>query len=212
LTAWTSTPEDLALHGVRVSGFATAARVASRYGLDPDTVEELLLDDEAVGWVRRSSFVGSPGWSMTDAGRGENERRLAAELDLAGARDVVTAAHAAFLPLNRRFGVACTDWQVRPSRLDPLALNDHTDPRWDDRVLDTLAGLHRSFRELTDRLAASLTRFDGYADRYAVALAHTERGRHAWVDAPDRDSLHLVWMQFHEDLRATLGIEPGADA
>jgi hypothetical protein len=32
------------------------------------------------------------------------------------------------------------------------------------------------------------------------------------VDAPDRDSCHLVWMQFHEDLLATLGIPRGSDA
>ena len=31
------------------------------------------------------------------------------------------------------------------------------------------------------------------------------------VDAPDRDSCHLVWIQFHEDLLATLGIPRGSD-
>jgi hypothetical protein len=53
-----------------------------------------------------------------------NERRLIAELDGAGALDTVRSAHATFLPLNRRFGTACTNWQVRPTRLDPVALND----------------------------------------------------------------------------------------
>jgi hypothetical protein len=38
-----------------------------------------------------------------------------------------------------------------------------------------------------------------------------ETGHHSWVDAPDRDSLHAVWIQFHEDLLATLGIERGTD-
>jgi hypothetical protein len=33
----------------------------------------------------------------------------------------------------------------------------------------------------------------------------------ACVDGPDRDSCHLVWIQFHEDLLATLGIKRGSD-
>src|SRR5918999_4110917 len=71
-----SAAEDLALHGVRVLGFPTAARVAARYGLDVGTVEAALLDFEAWGWVGRSSFAGRSGWSLTDAGRTENERRM----------------------------------------------------------------------------------------------------------------------------------------
>ena len=37
-------------------------------------------------------------------------------LHAAGARESVTEAHAAFVPLNRRFGRACTAWQTRPER------------------------------------------------------------------------------------------------
>jgi hypothetical protein len=209
--AYVSAPDDLALHGVRVLGFPTTARIAARYRLDAGPVGEALLDFEAVGWVRRLSFAGTSGWSLTDAGRTENERRMAGELDKAGARDTVAAVHAGFLPLNGRFGTACTDWQLRPTRLDPMAFNDHTDWRWDERVLRTLASLGMSFRRLGDQLAAGLARFDGYADRYAAALSKVDSGELAWVDAPDRDSLHLLWVQFHEDLLATLGIARGAD-
>ena len=60
------------------------ARGAARYGLPPDAVEDTLPDFEARGWVRRQSFAGSSAWSLTDAGRAENEHRLAAELDRAG--------------------------------------------------------------------------------------------------------------------------------
>lgn len=81
---YVSAAEDLALHGPRVLGFGSAARVAARYRLDPDQVHEFLLDFEACGWVRHSSFAGSSGWSLTDSGRSENERRLAIELDRAG--------------------------------------------------------------------------------------------------------------------------------
>ena len=101
----------------------------------------LLLDHQARGLVHHSSFGGSSGWSVTDAGRAEDERRLALELDAAGVREVVTAAHRDFLPLNRRFARACTRWQVRPTRLDPMAPNDHDDWAWDEGVLRSLTAL-----------------------------------------------------------------------
>ena len=210
--AYVSAADDLALHGVRVLGFPTASRVAARYGLPPDMVGEALLDFEARGWARQLSFGGSTGWSLTGAGRAENGRRLAAELGRAGARDTVTRAHAAFLPLNRRFGAACTDWQIRPTRLDPMAFNDHTDWGWDERVLRTLGSVAASFRLLCAQLTEGLARFGGYADRYSSALGQVDRGHRAWVDAPDRDSCHMLWIQFHEDLLATLGIPRGPGA
>jgi hypothetical protein len=210
--AYVSNQEDLTLHGVRVMGFPTASRVADRYRLDAGTVEELLLDFEAKGWVRHLSFAGSAGWSLTDDGRAENERRLAAELDRAGVRDTVADVHAAFRPLNRRFGSACTDWQIRPTRVDPMAFNDHTDWRWDERVLRTLESVDGAFRRLCDQLSGCLARFDRYADLYTSARRRADAGGRAWVDASDRDSCHMVWIQFHEDLLATLGIPRGSDA
>jgi len=110
-----------------------------------------------------------------------------------------------------RFGAACTEWQVRPTRLDAMALNDHTDWRWDERVLRTLASVEISFKDLCRQLADRLARFDGYADRYSSALSKAVAGQREWVDAPDRDSCHILWIQFHEDLLATLGIPRGSD-
>jgi hypothetical protein len=161
--------------------------------------------------VRQTSFAGSAGWSITDGGRVENERRLAVELDAAGARETVTTAHAEFRPLNRRFGRACTRWQLRPTAADPMAANDHTDWAHDDQVLQTLAALDKQLRSVCDRLTDALTRFDGYADRYSRALRKVEGGGRRWVDAPEVDSCHTVWIQLHEDLLATLGIPRGSD-
>jgi hypothetical protein len=175
--AYRSAPDDLVLHGARVLGFATAPRIAGRYGLDAAAAGELLLDFEAAGWARELSFAGTSGWSLTDAGRTENERRLAAELDRANARATVTSAHATFLPLNRRLGTACTDWQIRPTPADPMAMNDHADWRWDERVLRTLASLDTSFRQLCGRLAGCLERYGGYAGQYSPGLAGAARPR-----------------------------------
>lgn len=207
--AHVSASDLLALHGVRVLGFGSSADVAARYRVDAHEVKEHLLDAEAFGWVARAEFAGSRGWSLTDRGRAENERRLAAELAATGARETVAAAYGQFEPLNTRFTDACTRWQLRPAPGGRLLPNDHTDHRWDDRVLDSIRSTGRSLARLLAPVEAELSRFAGYPEWYNAALAHVERGRTEWVDAPGRSSCHTAWMQLHEDLVATLGITRG---
>lgn len=203
-------PSDLlVLHGVRLMGMATTARVAARFALDVAATDELLLDHQALGRVTWSEFAGRGGWSLTDSGRGFGEELLAEELDAAGARDAVQAVHAEFLPLNARFLQAVTDWQIRPERADPLATNDHTDWAWDERVLDELGSLGRRLAPLVAGAAAVLPRLDGYAGRYGAALARVEQGERSYVDGIGVDSCHAVWFELHEDLIATLGLRRG---
>lgn len=209
--AYVSTAEDLSLHGVRVLGFGPQSRITARFALEPDMVDEALGDFEAYGWVQKTSFGDTSGWSLTEAGRRENERRLSLELDAAGARERVGDIHRRFVPLNHRFTEACTRWQIRPSREDPIAFNDHTDWRWDERVLTTMDFIQKQFGDVCADLCAVLDRFGGYAERFDAALAKVNSGRREWVDSAELDSLHTVWIQFHEDLIATLGIPRGAD-
>jgi hypothetical protein len=202
----------LTLHALRLRGWGAPERVAARFALDVAQTTELLLDFEASGWVRRVGFADTSGWTLTEAGRVENERLLAAELADSGARSVVVETHARFLPLNARFLTACTNWQIRPMPGDPMAANDHSDHRWDGRILDELGRLGRDLRRLCAGLAGPLARFDGYGDRFTAALARVERGQRAWLDGPGIDSCHLCWMEFHEDLVATLGLRRGETA
>jgi hypothetical protein len=37
-----------------------------------------------------------------------------------------------------------------------------------------------------------------------------DRGERSWVAQPKIDSCHTVWMELHEDLLATLGLERGS--
>ena len=209
--AHTSDVELLVLHAVRLRGMATAAAAAARFGLDRHEVGELLEDFAAYGWVRHDEFAGTGGWSLTAAGRAQDERRLRAELELTGATAVVQAVHAAFVPLNARFQGVVTRWQIRPLPGDPLAANDHTDVRWDDRVVEQLGAIGRRVTALDAELSSVLGRFDGYARRYAHAAAAARRGERRWVDGLEVDSCHRVWFELHEDLLATLGLERGAE-
>ncbi|MER6007095.1 transcriptional regulator [Nonomuraea angiospora] len=202
----------LALHSVRITGYADTPVIARRYGLDAAETKEMLYDAEARGWVQHTAFAGSGGWSLTEAGRAENERQLAAELAGVGGADEIHDVYREFLPLNALLLRACTDWQLRPTDGDRLAPNDHSDFAWDARILYELGGIDRALAPLADRLGSVLSRFRGYDTRFTAALARARAGEGAWVDRTDVDSCHRVWFELHEDLIATLGIDRRAQA
>jgi hypothetical protein len=202
-----SSPDVLVLHAVRVIGFAEAPALARRYGLDVSLTNEALLDAEARGWVGHTSFAGSGGWSLTESGRAEGERRLADELARVGGADRIRDVYRDFLPLNALLQQACTDWQLRPAEGNRLAVNDHSDPGWDTGVLYELAVIGRALAPLVARLAGVLTRLGGYDTRFRAALVRAQAGEGAWVDGSQVDSCHRVWFELHEDLVATLGID-----
>ena len=199
----------LVLHAVRLLGFGAGASVARRFGLDADEVAEVLLDAEALGWVSRSTFGSTTGWSLSDAGRAEGERLLAVDLEERGCRATVQDVHEEFLPLNGRALQGFTRWQVRPVGAERLAPNEHDDLRWDDRVLDELASVGFRLQQLGARLEGSLPRTGGYSERYATALSRGRTGERSWVDGLGVDSCHRVWIELHEDLIATLGLRRG---
>ncbi len=210
-----STPADssaelLTLHAIRLKGMADDAEVAARFGLDLTLARELLLDFQAFGWITRVEFVGTAGWTLTESGRSENERQLAHELAATNSNSSIHDAYLSFLPHNDRLLRACTDWQLRPSGADPLAVNEHTDNEWDQRVLTTLSALREELRTICQELGHRLARFRGYDDRFTAALARVEQGELTWVARPRVDSCHTVWMELHEDLIATLGIRRGS--
>jgi hypothetical protein len=196
----------LALHAVRLLGFADTPIVAQRFDLPQQAVEDALKDAESQGWTTRSTFAGTSGWSLTESGRAENERLLAAEL---GNPDAVREVYADFLPLNALLQQACTDWQLRPTPTDALAANDHTDPAWDAGVLHELEVIDRALAPIAARLTSVLPRFQGYDTRFSTALGRATAGETAWVDRSDVDSCHRVWFELHEDLLATLNLRRG---
>ncbi|WP_328946147.1 transcriptional regulator [Streptomyces sp. NBC_00250] len=206
-----SAPDLLALHAVRLKGLVGDGEAAARYGLDPEVVREALLDHEARGWVTRRAFAGTRGWTLTESGRAEGERRLAGELAETGLGPFVREQYEMFLAYNDRCLRACTDWQLRPDGPGRLTVNDHGDAEWDGRVLDELTELGRVLESLSVELGARIVRLGGYGARFTGALTRVRRGELSWVDRVKEDSCHTVWMELHEDLLATLGIARGEE-
>ena len=202
-----SSPELLTLHAVRVTGMTDAFAIAHRTGLAREVVEDLLLDDEARGWVQRVAFADLAGWSLTETGRLEGERRLADELERTGARPAVDA-RSRHLRAAQRAVPAHPDPLADPAPgLGPARGERPRRPRLGRPGARRAGVLPPPAGPLCAELTAALERFAGYDERYAAALARAEAGQARWVDGVEVDSCHTVWIQLHEDLLATLGID-----
>lgn len=199
-----SSPALLALHGLRLKGFAEASVIADLVGLDVVVVTEELERAAASDFVmfregRRT------GWALKPAGRTENERLLAEELDAAGRRELVQQCYEQFLALNGQMLAVCTRWQVKDA--DAQVLNDHTDADYDAAVLAELAELDAGVQPICADLSGALARFSVYAPRFDSAFEKLRGGDLDWFTKPIMESYHTVWFELHEDLLATLGID-----
>lgn len=189
----TSPPDLLALHGVRLLGYADLSQLAARFDLDPAVVTAVLERAAERGEVTETSFADAGGWSLTEAGRQHNEAQLAEELDAVGARATVTQVHEDFLPLNETVAAACTAVQLDPERAA-------YDQAWQE-----LSSVAAELKVLQARLCEELDRFAGYHARFASALFRADEDR-AYIAGTSVDSCHKVWFELHEDLIASLGI------
>jgi hypothetical protein len=196
----------LVLHCLRLKGFAGVPVLAASSGAEEVSVELVLGELHGRGLVHLPG-AGTLGWALTREGRAENERLLGLELELVGARPHIHAAYQRFLGVNRDLRTLCTDWQVRGD-----ALNDHSDPAYDEVVVARLVALHRRSRPVFVELSARLARFAPYERRLTHALDRILDGDGGWFTQPLIDSYHTVWFELHEDLLATLGIDRSAEA
>lgn len=203
-----SSPTLLALHGLRLKGFAEAAAIADLVGLDEaDVTAALTTAAESEFAMYRDGR--RTGWALLPAGRIENERLLAEEIDAAGCRDVVQKAYDDFLELNGQMLAVCTRWQVK----DPegQVLNDHTDTDYDASVIAELAALDDGVQPICAALGAELHRFGLHGPRYTSSLQKVQNGETDWFTAPIKESYHTVWFEMHEDLLASLGIDRASE-
>lgn len=200
-----SEPRLLVLHGLRLKGAAELDALAEAAGLPAAEVESLLHALEHDGLVEHRSGALS-GWTLTSAGRTEQARLVAAEVDATGNRDVVTNAYRRFRALNADVLATCSRWQVRDVAGTPVR-NDHSDPSYDARVVADLERLHRQAGPLLDDLAATLDRYRSYGPRLGHAVARVSSGDGDWFTRPVMPSYHTVWFELHEDLLTTLGLD-----
>lgn len=206
-----SEPRTLAMHGLRLKGFAEPPVVAETVGLDEASAKELLdaLVAEGLASYRDGRLSG---FTLTPAGRAEHARRLSEELDRHGVREAVRASYRRFLTRNQDLLAVCTAWQLRED--DPSGepvVNDHSDPSYDAGVVEQLVEIDGWIQPVCAELAGSLARYGRYGPALAHALERLQSGDTDWFTKPMIPSYHTIWFELHEDLLATLGIERGQE-
>jgi hypothetical protein len=194
--------ELLALHGLAVKKAGSAAAVASLLGRDESEVAAAL--DAAAGGGRALGANGT--YMVTPDGRAWlDDRYLVAFAELRATPEAA-AAYERFERINRELLALFTDWQMMPAGNERV-LNDHSDPDYDNDVIDRLGRQHEraqrqlgAFAELEPRLGEYIRRLDGAYDKVLA-------GEIDYVSGARVDSYHTVWFELHEDLLRMLGRE-----
>jgi DNA-binding MarR family transcriptional regulator len=203
--AHSSAPRLLALHALKLKGFADVGPLALAAGMTPGVLTSLLAELSAQGMVaRREGRLA--GWSLTPAGRAEHERLVALDVDDSGRRSDIDDCYRRFLALNGEVLEACTAWQLK-SGGGVRVVNDHGDAEYDQEVIDRLSAQHTVALPICADLADALVRFRPYGIRLTKAFDRVRAGDPDWFTKPVIDSYHTVWFELHEDLLSSLGIE-----
>lgn len=208
--AHASDPRFLALHGLKLKGFAEPVAVGAVSGLPVEHAESILAELAADGLALHRSGGRISGFALTPAGREHHRSLLNDDLAASGAAAAIRANYEQFLVANSELLAVCTAWQVKD--LDANVLNDHADPAYDAAVVERLSGVHQAVTPIASELSAHVLRYGAYRPRFETALQNVRDGQHEWFARPILDSYHTVWMELHEDLLATLSIDRKSEA
>lgn len=184
-----------ALHAVAIRKRTDLEGLVGSTGLARGEIEAALgraAEAKLVLLARGSYFVTPDGDGALRSAYTERFGAIRADGGLA-------ADYARFEAVNREVKAIVTDWQVRPVGGQRLP-NDHSDPAYDDGVLDRLAQAHERAEKVLAALAQRVPRLVRYGERLAMALERAEAGESDWVSGVRCDSYHTVWFELHEDL------------
>lgn len=189
------------IHALRIKGMGTVEALAAMTAAEPAAVTGVLQEFEAVGQVK--FMAPRELWLITPDGRTAHGPLLAEQL--VGV-DLGLLPYERFLSLNGDFKQLCTDWQLRDG--EP---NDHSDGAYDHDVIERLGALHDEAAPILDQHAAVLAWLSPYRGRLAGALDRLRSGDQKALTGVMCDSYHDIWMEFHEDLIVTQGIDRVAE-
>ena len=195
-----SGPRFRVLHALRIKGFAKVDVLSEVAVLHAAEVENHLSDLRAaeLALYREQRAL----WQLSPKGREVHVVELEADVLRPGFRDALHGPYEPFLSLNDRFKQLCGDWQLRDGQP-----NDHADPRYDSGVVERLHELDRVAQPIVRSIGDSIERFGGYGPRLTTSLGKVAAGEHKMFTGVMCGSYHDVWMELHEDLILSQGID-----
>jgi hypothetical protein len=195
-----SDPRFRVLHALRVKGFAKTDVLSELTGLpEPDVEGELVgLKHDELAVFREARAL----WQLSPKGREAHATALAVDVHHPGLREALSQHYAPFLHLNEEFKELCGEWQLRGG-----SPNDHSDATYDRAVVDRLLLLNKRVQPVGQAMAALLERFWPYGPRLDRVARRVDEGETNMFTGVMCGSYHDVWMELHEDLILTLGID-----
>jgi hypothetical protein len=192
----------LALHGLAVRKAGPPSAVADILGEDPEQVASALQSAVEAGRAVEAREI----FMVTPVGRDWLVERYQEAFAAFRADGAATEGYARFERVNRELLRLFTEWQMVPVGKETMP-NDHSDPEYDDRIIDRLGALHERASRPLEALAALEPRLGEYLRRLDAAYDKTLAGEHDFVSGAKVDSYHTVWFELHEDLLRMLGRE-----
>ncbi len=192
MTANAELPDHI-VWALTIKGSAPLAGLAAAVGSNPEHVQTILNRLVKEGLAERAGNT----FRLSSKGKPKGRQLLAAEGRRWGTEKAAAALHA-FHDFDTRMKETITSWQLREIAGGQV-LNDHTDDRYDARVLGRLTELHQDTKAWLSSLRAAPKGMRLYLDRLTRAL-QSARSDPRFVASPTVDSYHTVWFEFHEAL------------
>lgn len=199
----TSTPDFCTFHALRIKGFATVDTLGEMTGSDTVVVQAHL--DGLAGAAQAQFREARSLWQLAPDGRAAYPQMLAADLEGADLA-VLAPLYAGYLELNTEFKALCGDWQLRNG-----GVNDHTDADYDAAVIARLIDFDARAQPVLVLMTGVLDRFTLYGPRLAASLGRLQAGESNMFTGVMCGSYHDAWMELHEDLILTQGIDRSAE-
>lgn len=198
-----SDPGFLTHHALRIKGFARTEMLADMIALEASLVRTTLggLAERGMAVFREAREL----WQLTPEGRQAHLSALAedvAKFDLAALKP----HYHSFLGINDSFKTLCGDWQLRNGQP-----NDHSDDAYDRAVIDRLHRLREAAEPVVTSMASIVPRLRPYVQRLEGAATQVASGAHNMFTGVMCGSFHDIWMELHEDLILTQGIDRSAE-
>ena len=199
-----SDPFFRTFHALRIKGFAKADTIAEVADLPLSVVEEHLSALEQREWAmfREARQL----WQLTPVGREEHLIALTEDVGNSHLSADLREPYGAFLTINERFKCLCGEWQLRDGHP-----NDHTDTAYDGQVVQRLVALNDDSAPVVGRMGEVLVRLAPYGPRLARTCRRVVEGETNMFTGVMCGSYHDVWMELHEDLILTQGIDRAAE-
>jgi hypothetical protein len=193
----TSEPFFRTFHAVRLKGFAKADTIAEVADLPQAAVNDHLVTLQARGWAmfREARQL----WQLTPAGREEYCAALVA--------DIGELQPALRWPSRTRRSGAQRALQGTVRRSGLRQPNDHSDDAYDGAVIAQLQVLDGDVAPILQEMGEVLARFAPYGPRLARTCQKVVEGETNMFTGVMCGSYHDVWMELHEDLILSQGID-----